>query len=110
MTAITNANNRAGLEVIANPNVSPDDALHNIQYFRNQCSGWNAFVFGNMDTERRQYDLQGNPLPTRMEAFLNTAEQYWSAQKAAAQEREANVQANLPSMEWLNQREAKQKQ
>lgn len=92
MTGITNMNHRIGLELIANPTARPEDALHNIQYFRAQSSGWNALLFGSIDKERRRYDTQGNALPTKMESFLNSAEQYWKAQ----QQREAEVRARLP--------------
>ena len=81
MTAITDANQCAGLELIADPTSSPDDALHNIQYFRDVTTSTWALIFGSVDKERRQYDAQGNPLQTKMEAFLDTAEHYWSAQK-----------------------------
>ena len=96
MKGVTDANNCAGIELIANPNALPDNTLHNIQYFRDQSSGLDAFLFGRLDKERRQYAAQGNALPTKMETFLDTAEQYWKARKAAAAQREAKAQSLLP--------------
>jgi uncharacterized delta-60 repeat protein/RHS repeat-associated protein len=93
MTTITNERQLEGLQLIADPTSSPNDALQNIQYFRDVTTGTWAMIFGSIDTESRQYDAQGNPLQTKMEAFLDSAEHYWSAQKI---NRQAQIQLQLP--------------
>lgn len=100
MKSTMNDNHRAGLALIADPTSRPEDSLHNIEYFRDQSRGFGAVVRGKFDKERRSYDSQGNPLPTKIETFLDNAEQYWKARQAYEAAIEAEVDARLPDPNW----------